>query len=194
MGFELHGNAGAGAHAPAGSGGETETRLVARFQAGVRALVRRHCRPNEPAVDDLVQDVLEAVLRAVRNGSVLDEQALPGYVRGTVVFTVQAYYRKRARRGEDTSRDVGEQELADHRDPQREAERTRTAAAVHRLLAELPVERDREILRRFYLHEQDREEVCMALGIEAGHFHRVLHRARERLRVLLREAGVEDAS
>jgi RNA polymerase sigma-70 factor (ECF subfamily) len=35
-----------------------EASFVRRFGRGVRALVRRHCRPGDPIVEDLVQDVL----------------------------------------------------------------------------------------------------------------------------------------
>lgn len=168
-----------------------ESEVIHRFQPGVRALVRRHCRPAEPAVDDLVQDVLETILRALRAGSIQEESALPGYVRGTVVFTVQAYYRKRSRRGEDQSMDADR--LVSGDDPAHSVQQAALAATVRTLLDELTVVRDREILRRFYLLEQSRQEVCAALAIETAHFHRVLFRARERLRALLVQVGVEDA-
>jgi len=169
-----------------------ERDFVARFQPGVRTLVRRHSRPADPAIDDLVQDVLESVLRALRAGSVLDEGALPGYVRGTVVYTVQAHYRKRARRGEDRT-DGDPADLVEEGDPASKAHADALVGTVRSLLDELGVPRDREILRRFYLQEQDRDEICTALGIETSHFHRVLFRARGRLRELLVRAGLENA-
>jgi RNA polymerase sigma-70 factor (ECF subfamily) len=45
--------------------------------------------------------------------------------------------------------------------------------------------RDREILVRVYLHDQDKEVVCRELGISEDHYKRVLHRARERFATLL---------
>jgi RNA polymerase sigma-70 factor (ECF subfamily) len=166
-----------------------EGAVVAHFMPGVRALVRRHCRPSEPEVDDLVQDVLASVLQALRKGALADLQSLPGYVRATVVFTVQAHYRKRGRRGEDEAHE-GVAEPVDHEHPAQAAQRAARIDAVRRLIQEMPVPRDRELLRRFYLQEQEREEVCQALGIEGSHFHRVLYRARERLRLLLAGSGL----
>lgn len=190
------GPAGAGgstlAHRVAAGSSEAEAEFAARFAPGVRALVRRHCRPGDPAVDDLVQDVLETVLRSLRAGSVRDEGALPGYVRGTVVLTVQAHYRKRLRRREDAVHaDAADQAAAD--DPSTHAQRESLAATLRAVLSELNVPRDREVLHRFYLLEQGRQEICTALAIDVHHFHRVLFRARERLRQLLVQAGVEDA-
>lgn len=165
-----------------------ERQFVEQYRAGVRLLVRRHCRPNEPMVDDLTQDVLMSVLQRLRDGELRDPAALPGYVRQTVVFTVTSEYRKRARRGEsgEPLADI----VAGHDDPERATGRAQVASGVKRLLAEMAVPRDREVLRRFYLEEQDKDAVCAALAIDPSHFHRVLFRARQRLRELLEAAGL----
>ena len=54
----------------------------------------------------------------------------------------------------------------------------------------MTVPRDREILRRFYIDEEDKDSVCRQLGIEPEHFHRVVFRARERFRGLAEKAGL----
>lgn len=167
-----------------------EAEFASRFQPGVRALVRRHARPLDPSVDDLAQDVMEAVLRALRAGSILGEDALPGYVRGTVVFTVQSHYRKRARRRDDQPLDAAP-EPADPEEPLARLERERLGHAVRQILTDLPTRRDREALDLFYLHEQEPDEVCRALGIDPPHLRRVLWRARERLRGLLTGTDLE---
>ena len=169
-----------------------ETEFVRLFQPGIRALVRRHARPADPIVEDLVQDVLHQLIRRLRAAALFDPLALPGYVRSTVVLTVQAEYRRRGRRGEnDASVSVDTLQASD--DPATAAQREQLSHGIRTLLAELPTERDREILRRFYLQENDRDTVCAALGIDTDHFHRVLHRARQRLKTLLIGAGIGDA-
>jgi len=65
-----------------------------------------------------------------------------------------------------------------------------SAGFLRDVLAGMPVARDREILRRFYLEEEDKDSVCRALAIDPGHFHRVMFRARERFRLLVEQAGV----
>jgi RNA polymerase sigma-70 factor (ECF subfamily) len=62
------------------------------------------------------------------------------------------------------------------------------AEQVRRLLGEMRYERDRQVLIRFYLLDDDRESVCAHLGIEPERFNQVLHRARERLRELWERA------
>ncbi len=55
---------------------------------------------------------------------------------------------------------------------------------MRRVLEELPTERDREVLSRFYLAEDDSKKICADLGLATSHFKRVLFRARERYRTL----------
>jgi len=58
---------------------------------------------------------------------------------------------------------------------------------VRRILKELKSERDRQILFRFYISEEDKEIICADLGLSSQHFNRVLYRARERFRELCQQ-------
>lgn len=58
---------------------------------------------------------------------------------------------------------------------------------MRRVLAELPSDRDREILFRFYIAEDEKDSICRDLGLTSLHFNRVLFRARERYRELYEE-------
>jgi RNA polymerase sigma-70 factor (ECF subfamily) len=166
-----------------------EAEFVRAYSRGVRALVRRHCRPGDPIVDDLAQEVLARVLERLRIGAVRDAAALPAYVQATIVYTTSAEYRGRHSAESSSAID----ELAGSDNPLNDLASGQLAALLRQLLAQLPVARDREILSRFYLDEQDKAEVCRQLGIEASHFHRVVFRARERFRQLLDQAGIEEA-
>ncbi|HEY6942197.1 RNA polymerase sigma factor [Dokdonella sp.] len=160
--------------------------FVRQYERGVRALVRRHCRPNDPIADDLAQDVLARVLERLRAGAIRDAAALPAYVQATIVHTTSAEYR--ARRATDGPAALDDMPATD--DPVERLGSDQLAALLRQLLAQLPVARDREILVRFYLDEQDKDEVCRSLAIDAAHFHRVVFRARERFRDLLHRAGL----
>jgi len=60
---------------------------------------------------------------------------------------------------------------------------------VARLLDELTVDRDKHILRRFYLVGDDKDELCKEFDLTPAHFDRVLYRARERFKVLWEESA-----
>jgi DNA-directed RNA polymerase specialized sigma24 family protein len=53
------------------------------------------------------------------------------------------------------------------------------------LLEELPTQRDRMVLVRFYLDGVDKQQLCRELGLSPKHFDRVLMRARTRLRSII---------
>lgn len=56
---------------------------------------------------------------------------------------------------------------------------------VRRLIGELPTDRDRQLLLRFYVAEEEKERICSDLGLDSLHFNRVLFRARHRFKELL---------
>lgn len=162
-----------------------EISFVERYQRKVTILVRRHCRPNEPQVPDIVQEVLTAVLLRLRKGELRDARALPGYVQVTVTRMTAAEYRRQAN-APTALPDEQLPEMADDSiDPGARLDEARRARAVRHMLGQLRVSRDRELLERFYLREESKEEVCAALAIDADHFHRVHFRARERFGALL---------
>jgi RNA polymerase sigma-70 factor (ECF subfamily) len=72
--------------------------------------------------------------------------------------------------------------------PAESVSRDQVRDAVRALLAELPVPRDREILLRYYLEDEDKESICAGLGIDSAHFNRVLFRAKQRFAELVARA------
>jgi RNA polymerase sigma-70 factor (ECF subfamily) len=166
-----------------------EAAFVRKYQRGVRVLVRRHCRPNDPIAEDLAQDVLARVLERLRARGIRDGAALPAYIQATITYTTSAEYRHRRPTEPASALD----DLSSEENPAEHVSSGQLSQLLNVLLAQLPVARDREILVRFYLNEQDKEDVCRQLGIEASHFHRVIFRARERFRELLSQAGIRGA-
>jgi RNA polymerase sigma-70 factor (ECF subfamily) len=173
---------------------EAERAFVLRYQRGVRALVVRACRPGDPVVDDLVQDVLMTVLGRLRQGALLDANALPAYLQATIAHATTAEYRRRRMRGESIEREQLEAVPSSSPSPAEQVQRSHLREAVQALIEELPVARDRAVLRGFYLEERERDELCAELGIDEPHFRRVLHRARERLRELVERAGLAEGA
>jgi RNA polymerase sigma-70 factor (ECF subfamily) len=166
-----------------------EQEFARQFERGIRALVRRHCRQGDAVVDDLVQDILQRVLERLRAGAVRSATALPAYIQSAVLHAVYSEHRSRRPTEDVEAIDF----IADGLTPLDHAVSAQRSSLLRTLLGELPVLRDREILRRFYLVEQDKEVVCRELNIDESHFHRVLFRARDRFRDLLEQAGIFEA-
>jgi RNA polymerase sigma-70 factor (ECF subfamily) len=165
-----------------------ETDFVRIYGRGVRALVRRRCRPCDPISEDLAQDVLARVLERLRAGAIQDAAALPAYLQAAIAYTTSAEYRSRRPREPESALE----ELSSSDSPVEQLSTQQLGIVLRELLAQLPVARDREILVRFYLEEEDKDAICRRLGIDASHFHRVVFRARERFRHLLDGAGISE--
>ncbi len=60
------------------------------------------------------------------------------------------------------------------------------ANLVREALNDLPTPRDRELIRRYYLRDADKSQLCEDFDVSPEHFDRVAHRARARLKKLVK--------
>lgn len=161
-----------------------ESAMIERYSKGLRYLLTRRIGDEERA-RDLLQDTFYIAITKLRETDIENPERLAGYLRGIAVRVAQNAGRRKQR--DPYPMDVAAiQSIPDHEPRQFEhVARNQTLAAVHKLLDSMPVKRDREILRRLYVHDQDKQEICDALGLESLHFNRVLFRAKKRFRKLL---------
>ena len=165
-----------------------ESELVARFSHGLLLMLRRLVQ-NPALADDLHQETLALVLGKIRRGEVREPEKLAAFIRSTARNLFIADRRKEARY---RSLDEGDEEglrpvpaLADRGPaPLEKVLAEEEARLVQRLLGELRFDRDRQLLLRFYLSDDSKEEICADLEIEPQRFNKVLFHARERLREL----------
>jgi RNA polymerase sigma-70 factor (ECF subfamily) len=66
--------------------------------------------------------------------------------------------------------------------------REENAKIVRKILDELPLERDRQVLRRFYIAEENKASISAGLGLSSLQFDQILFRARQRYKVLYEKA------
>lgn len=172
--------------------GNAENELLSRFVVGTRVLLRRHAQGAPILVDDLAQDVLSAVLEQLRKGGLRDTDALPAYIRTSALHRLHAELRslQKTRISHEAVDSDDPRLVAEDRAPGDELDAARKAKQVRELMNSLPIERDRELLRRFYFEEESSESICGALDIDSDHFRRVMHRARGRFREILIQAGL----
>ena len=164
-----------------------EATLVERYQRGVLYLLRRRTRDNDLALD-LRQDTFRIAIEKLRAKELAEPERIGAFVRGIAVNLAIASARKTSRRA--TAADTDAVELvADPADGPADAVASdQNRAAVRALLDEMSVARDRDVLLRFYVEDEDKESICSALGVDSAHFNRVLFRAKQRFRALLERA------
>jgi RNA polymerase sigma-70 factor (ECF subfamily) len=161
-----------------------ETELWNRYSRGLLFLLRR--RTGDPDLaDDLRQETFRIALEKLRTGELEEPGRLAAYLRGIAVNLVMSDWRKRARRNTEPDSEIIAEAADVSSNPMDEASRQQIAVAVGGLLDELRTTRDRQILRRYYVDEADKAQICGELDISQTHFNRVLFRAKQRFRTLL---------
>ncbi|MCS6947930.1 MAG: sigma-70 family RNA polymerase sigma factor [Steroidobacteraceae bacterium] len=152
-------------------------------------LLLRHTRDPQLA-QDILQEAIVTTLAKFVAGNVTLTPVIAGFVFRTAMNHLRNHWRRERVRASESIQMHFAGEIASPEDvSQREAD----ARAVRRVLRGLGLPRDREVLVRFYLHEQSKAEICDALGINEPEINRVLARARERLRRQLECSGLRRA-
>ena len=161
-----------------------EAALVERYSRGLLYLLRRLGASPELA-EDLHQETFRIVLERLRRRELDEPAGLAGFLRGTARNLLIAERRKTARRRTDADADGLERTVSPSPGQLASVLLDEEAAIVRRLIEELPTDRDRQLLLRFYVAEEEKESICADLGLDHLHFNRVLFRARNRFKELL---------
>jgi RNA polymerase sigma-70 factor (ECF subfamily) len=161
---------------------------VYRDYPGLSALILRRVGDPEIAAD-ILQDAAVTALEKLRSGQITRPENMGGYL-----YRVAINHLRNHRRKDRTalSGPAGLDELPDSDgDPDWDhVGRHQWAEAARRILEELPVARDRDLLLRFYLRDEEKSALCRELRLSEEHFNRVIFRARNRFRELLKQHGL----
>ena len=161
-----------------------ETEIVERYNRGLRFLLRRKTRDRQTA-EDFLQETWALALEKLRANGIMDPARLAGYLTGIANNLVYSDVRRINRQRTSVNTEIIDLIADDSSSPFSEISRAEVCAHVRALLDDLGQERDREILRRFYVKEEDKESICKSLQVDSTHFNRVLFRARQRFKDLV---------
>ena len=161
--------------------------FVRQHYAGLHTLLQRRIGDANTAAEMLNEAVATAI-KHMREGRVAQPDRLAGYV-----FRVAMNLYRNHRREFDNRADLraGADDL--HTLPSGVADgdalEARIVYQVHAIVSSLPTERDREIVKRFYLDEEEKADICRSLDLSPLHFDKVVFRARQRLKALIEQRG-----
>src|SRR5258708_7729260 len=145
-----------------------EAELFQRYRAGVLVIIRQVIG-SLPAVEDIGQEAFVLSIAKVRGGEVREPERLSGFIAALARNLAIAHLRKFAR--EETG---GEVQASDPRaGPLADFLRKERAETVRQVLKEMNPARDRQVLYRFYIAEEEKESICAELGLSSLHFNRV---------------------
>lgn len=154
---------------------EMERELYSTVSTCARSQLHQSMDPG--AVDDYVQEILIVVLAAIRSGELRDPSCLMGLVRTVTRRQVSLHIRSAiVRRKRMIPMEAARPASPAHESPEARCALHERIAALGAMLSKLSV-RDRDILIRFYFHDQNSEEICREMHLSPTQFRLFKSRA-----------------
>ena len=160
-----------------------ETEIFNHCQRGLKLILTRQC--NDPfLVDDICQETWRIVIEKLRKQELRDHSKLAAFIIQIGKNQLLMHFR---------TSDVSRVELIDEKTqlrvtsndtPETVAEQDDQMKMVKTILSELSQERDRDVLIRYFIHDQDKRVICASQNIESGYLDKVIFRARQRFKML----------
>lgn len=172
------------------AGTEVQNELYLKYRRPLLQIFLQR-RIEKDTAQDLLQRTFLQAIKKVRSEGLADPGNLGGYLYRTACNLAIVYWRdelarRRTSAGEPMV-DLRDEALAlDER-----VDQQLLARCVRKLMAELPRERDREVLKRMYLDEEPKEEVRESMKLTDLQLNQVLFRARQRFGEILSRHGFD---
>ena len=135
--------------------------------------------------EDLHQDTFFTVLQRLRTTGIDDPSRIGAFLHKTAVNLLIGDYRKETRRQTYADTDLIQTYVDRKSDQLKQLIREEADVAIREAIQELTNARDKELLYRFYILQQEKPLVCEALELTTEHFDRVVYRARQRFRQVI---------
>src|SRR6185369_16466569 len=133
--------------------------LIRQFEPGLRVILRRRTGGDAGLLQDLVQETFLVVIKRLRGSGIDDPQKLAAFAAQTARNLAIASQRKAQRQKTDVDSDATSRNVDPTQCVVAITADVEAALAVRALLRELPHPRDRLMLKRFYLDDQDKERI-----------------------------------
>jgi RNA polymerase sigma factor (sigma-70 family) len=163
--------------------------LIAKDYVGLRLLLTRRTGDSQAAAD-LLNDAVCTTWEKWCAGQIQRPEQIAGYIFQVAMNLLRNRRRLVADRSErranieQLDREKITAASAEHEAEEHIAERLKS------LVLAMESQRDRNVLVRFYLDEEEKESICQDMRLDARQFDRILYRARQRLRQLLSLRGL----
>jgi RNA polymerase sigma-70 factor (ECF subfamily) len=150
--------------------------LYKLFSRGIRYYLCRQLGPQE--LEDKVHDTFLIVVNAIKRGDLREPDRLMGFVRTVVRRQVAAYIEQAVHTRRDQADIESGASVADRKHNPEQAAILRQKSALMKSVLEAMSDRDREILKRFYIDEQSQEDICREMDLTETQFRLLKSRAK----------------
>jgi RNA polymerase sigma-70 factor, ECF subfamily len=162
--------------------------LIEQNYVGLKLLVSRRCRDQHVGAD-LLNEAVCTTWAKWQAGKIERPEQIAGYVLQVTMNLLRNHRRAMGERPEKRADATKLHELSSDAQPSEETIELEIASQVKNVIRGMSSQRDRAILVRFYLDEEDKDTICRDLGLTPLQFDKILHRARGRLRKQLESGG-----
>ena len=145
------------------------------------------------AAEDLLQRTFACAVKKIRTDGLDDPSNLGGYLYRTARNLATRYWQQETARQHDGDSKLLSNLADEALSVEERLGQEQLAECVRELMERLPVQRDREVLERYYLREESREIIRESLQLTDLQFNQVLWRARQRFGDILRGYGLTEA-
>jgi len=161
--------------------------LIAANYSGLRLLLRRRAGDADVAAD-LLNTAVSKAWENWQAGRLSHPEQIAGYVYQVALNLLRNHRRSTFERPEKRASPDALNSIAST-DTEDAWTTARLAREVRRIVESMPIERDRLIVKRFYLDEEEKQSICRDMALDPLLFDKIVFRARDRLRNLLKLRG-----
>jgi RNA polymerase sigma-70 factor, ECF subfamily len=159
--------------------------LFSRYQRPLLVILLRSVESRDIA-EELCQETFRITFQKILRGELREPEKLPGFMWSVAQKLAIEHFRKLPPQPPADLESIAS--LHDPApDPLEQLLDKEADLLVRRLLGDLRFKRDSEVLYRFYVAEEDKQQICDDLQLTTYQFNLILFRARERYRSLYEE-------
>lgn len=161
---------------------ETEDHFCKYFGELICIKANARLRFGQDPAEDIRQETLIRVLRAVRKGDIEHPERLGAYVSSVCNHVMHEVFRRTKRLDQlpEGSHEFPSSEASIERTLLQDERRNLVRSAIEALAP-----KDRDLLKVIFLEERDKDTVCKDFNVTREYLRVLLHRARTRLRTAM---------
>ena len=162
---------------------KAEAEFVEAYSSDLMSMLLNKTKDPDIA-SDCCQKTLLITLKKIRAGAIRKPHSIRAFLRHTASNVVITHHRTE-NRYKYLGHQVSQLPCQVENPATLEIDAKTIRCLLQKILNQLSIPRDREILQRFYLYEENKSSICLDFGIKSEHFDRVLYRAKQRVRLML---------